>query len=131
MASTDRDTTRLDGGSGASAIDEEFGLAPLDEDEASVLSGPRKKPETQADPAAADEAVQVPDLSRSLIEEELHDPEAEEIARKVAQRAKFNPLHPPGYSGPRKGAPVGLFLAIGGAVLLLVIVVAVVMAMGL
>ena len=38
--------------------------------------------------------------TRSLIEEELHDPELEQIQRKVAQRAQFNPLQPPGYVPP-------------------------------
>ena len=38
--------------------------------------------------------------ARSLIEEELHDPELEQIKRKVAQRAQFNPLQPPGYVPP-------------------------------
>ena len=54
---------------------------------------------------------------RTLIEEELHDPELEAIKRKVAQRAHNNPLQPPNYVPPSKGQPMGLWLLIGGVVL--------------
>jgi hypothetical protein len=65
--------------------------------------------------------------ARSLIEEELHDPEMEKIQRKVAQRAAYNPLQPPGYVPPSQGANWGLWLGLGGALLFVVLLVVVLM----
>ena len=50
--------------------------------------------------------------SKSLIEEELHDPEDDQIKRKVAQRAQFNPLMPPNYSPPSSGPGWVMWVAI-------------------
>ena len=58
-------------------------------------------------------SARVRQVERSLLEEELHDPELEEIKRKVAQRAQFNPLQPPNYVPPSKGPPWGMWVAIG------------------
>jgi serine/threonine-protein kinase len=65
--------------------------------------------------------------AKSLIEEELHDPEAEHIKKKVAQRAQFNPLMPPGYSPPSRG-PSGLVWVAIGAVVVVVLLLGLVMA---
>jgi hypothetical protein len=55
--------------------------------------------------------------ARSLIEEELHDPELERMQRKVAQRAQFNPLQPPGYVPPSQGPNMGLIIGISALVI--------------
>ena len=60
---------------------------------------------------------------RSLLEEELHDPEMDAIKRRVAQRAQHNPLKPPNYVAPSKGLPVGLWLLFGGIGLVVLIIV--------
>jgi hypothetical protein len=57
---------------------------------------------------------------RSLIEEELHDAELEQIKRKVAQRAQFNPLQPPGYVAPSRGPSMTVWLGVGVAALVVV-----------
>jgi len=66
--------------------------------------------------------------AKSLIEEELHDPEAEHIKKKVAQRAQFNPLMPPGYSPPSRG-PSGLVWVAIGAVVVVVVLFGLIMAL--
>ena len=64
--------------------------------------------------------LQMAPLHVYLFEEELHDPEAEAIARMVARRAKFNPLHPRGYTPQSQSSRTGLWLALGGILLLIV-----------
>jgi serine/threonine protein kinase len=129
---SDRETKRLDQqGSGTGAVDEEIGLAPLDEEDVLGVAHrktPKKQPTDSdrasiSDLAGPSEAPSGPgkvgsgsSKSRSLIEEELHDPELEEIRRKVAQRAQFNPLQPPGYVPPSSGPSWGVWAAVGGAV---------------
>jgi hypothetical protein len=60
--------------------------------------------------------------ARSLLEEELVDPEAENMRRKMAQRAQFNPLMPPGYSPPNSSPSWIVWAAIGGVVLVVVVI---------
>jgi serine/threonine protein kinase len=135
---SDRDTKRLDQkGSGAGG-DEELSLAPLDEEDVlGTQRRPAKKSTGDSDGSgtstsdtalSSDVAVTGSGKSgsakaRSLIEEELHDPELEEIKRRVAQRAQFDPLRPAGYVPPSQGIPLGAWVAIGGAVLVGLIVV--------
>jgi serine/threonine protein kinase len=133
---SDRETKRLDQkGSGPGGTDEEIGLAPLDEED--VLGVARrkttKKSPTESDKASAMELAAPSDAvkgdilkggsgssKRSLIEEELHDAELEQIKRKVAQRAQFNPLQPPGFVPPSRGPSLGLWLGVGAAALVIV-----------
>jgi serine/threonine-protein kinase len=137
---SDRDTKKLDDkGSGPSG-DEEIGLAPLDDEDvlgthrkAAQPAGKESNGSVAAVPSGSDTALSSDvalggsSKARSLIEEELHDPELEEIKRRVQQRAQFNPLQPPGYVGPSQGIPVGVWVAIGGAVLVGLIVLALLM----
>jgi hypothetical protein len=125
LSSSSRDTARLtDEPSGTSAIDEDMSLAPLEE-EASVISSfdvnPTPLPVDENDPEATGKSKPKSASSKSLVEEEFHDPESDAIARRVAQRAQYNPLQPPGYTGPRQSTPWGVILAIGGGVLLLML----------
>jgi serine/threonine protein kinase len=132
---SDRDTKKLDqSGSGPGGMDEDIGLAPLDEEDVlGVAQRKTAKPTSSESDAAvtsasdtalsSDVALSGSSKARSLIEEELHDPELEEIKRRVAQRAQFNPLQPAGYVPPSQGIPVGVWVAIGGAALVAVAVV--------
>jgi serine/threonine protein kinase len=131
VSGSDRDTDRMDQNGSGAGVEQEIGLAPLDEED--VLGVAHRK--TAKKPSESDRtAASTSDLAtssdvkksgsgsgsakaRSLIEEELHDPELEHIKRKVAQRAQFNPLQPPGYVPPSRGTPWGLWIAVGGAVL--------------
>jgi serine/threonine protein kinase len=135
---SDRETERLDQqGSGTGGVDEEIGLAPLDEEDVLGVAHrkPAKKLPTESDKEAINDlapATGVPSGSgklgsgsakaRSLIEEELHDPELESIRRKVAQRAQFNPLQPPGYVPPSSGPSWVVWLGIGGVVAVVLII---------
>ena len=123
---SDRDTKKLDEKSGAGKPEEELGLAPLDEED--VLGVANRRPAKK--PAACFGQVELrrraiwrrraillrrfpqsrssgSGKSRSLLEEELHDPEMEQIKRKMAQRAQFNPLQPPNYVPPSSGLVLG------------------------
>jgi hypothetical protein len=135
---SDRDTKKLDEkGSGAGGADEEIGLAPLDDEDVLGLhrkgsqpAGKESGTTVAATPSGSDTALSS-DVSlggsskaRSLIEEELHDPELEEIKRRVQQRAKFNPLQPPGYVPPAQGVPLGVWVVIGGVLVVGMIVLA-------
>jgi serine/threonine protein kinase len=134
---SDRDTKRLDQkGSGAGEGDEELGLAPLDEEDVLGVAN-RKAPKKPAESdksekvlaSTSDVVSSTSDVksasgsakARSLIEEELTDPEAEHIRRKVAQRAQFNPLQPPGYVPPSQGTSWGIWVAVGTVAVLLLI----------
>jgi hypothetical protein len=143
---SDKDTEKLDQkGSGVGRTDEEIGLAPLDDED--VLGVAHRK-SAKKTPTDSDKAASTSDLAtssdvakeggktgsgsqtRSLIEEELHDPELEQIRRKVAQRAQFNPLQPPGYVPPSSGPSWMVWLAIGGAAAVLLILVLLVVLSG-
>jgi eukaryotic-like serine/threonine-protein kinase len=150
---SDRDTKRLDQkGSGTGEPDEEIGLAPLDEED--VLGTSRrvatKKPSESDKKGSTSDLATSSDVknrqqpqtqkpasspgsskARSLLEEELADPDIEHIKRKVAQRAQFNPLQPPGYVPPSQGTPLSVWVGIGvGALLLLAVVLFFVMGSG-
>jgi serine/threonine protein kinase len=130
LSSADRDTKRLNEVGSSPVTEEEIGLAPLD-DEAQA------KDEAEADAKQAEDdlvtssdvlatkksAVSGGSSKRSLVEEELHDPEFEAIKRKVAQRAQFNPLRPPNYMPPSEGPPWGLLALLGGVAVVILIVV--------
>ncbi|HEX3598516.1 MAG TPA: serine/threonine-protein kinase [Lacipirellulaceae bacterium] len=134
---SDRDTKKLDEKGSAAGPEEEIGLAPLDEED--VLGVANRRP-TKKSPANSDKGLASnSDLAtssdvgkvgsktgsksgsnkgpgksaKSLLEEELHDPELEQIKRKVAQRAQFNPLQPPNYVPPSRGQSWLLWVAIG------------------
>jgi serine/threonine protein kinase len=132
LSAAERDTDRLSQqGTGRSDEDEEIGLAPLDEE--NVLGVARKKADaedsTVKEPSTSDLATSSDivatgaSASKSLIEEELHDEELEEIRRKVSQRAQFNPLKPPGYIPPKSDVPVGLWMLAGAVVVAVVAIV--------
>jgi serine/threonine protein kinase len=139
---SDRDTKKLDEkGSGAGTADEEIGLAPLDEEDVlGVGRRPAKKSPGRSDkqPAAPADLATASDIGtstskpasskvssgsgkwRSLVEEELTDPEIEQIKKKVAQRAQFNPLMPPNYVPPSKGPSWILWVSLGAAALVVI-----------
>jgi len=54
------------------------------------------------------------------LEEELHDPQMEQMKRKIAQRAQFNPLQPPNYVPPSKGSTWVLWVSIAVAAVVVV-----------
>jgi serine/threonine protein kinase len=144
---SDRDTKKLDEkGSGAGVPEEELGLAPLDEED--VLGVAHRKTTKKA-PTESDRATSPSELatssdvvkkgasksgsgsrtgasssakSRSLIEEELHDAELEQMRRKIAQRAQFNPLQPPNYVAPSSGTSWVVWVALGGAAAVILII---------
>jgi eukaryotic-like serine/threonine-protein kinase len=140
---SDRDTKKLDQkGSGPGGPEEELNLAPLDEEDVLGVSHRKSpKPKTSESDVAAAASASDTALSsdvavsasrsgksgsskiRSLIEEELHDPELEEIKRRVAQRAQHNPLQPVGYVAANQGLSTGAWIAIGGGVLAVVVIV--------
>jgi serine/threonine protein kinase len=126
---SDRDTKRLDQkGSGAGGEEEEIGLAPLDEEDVLGMANrrvttkpkePEKKSSSTSDVVSGSDVAKVGSVrgkARSLIEEELNDPDEETFKRKVAERAKFNPLQPPGFVAPSQGPNWGLIIGVGAAV---------------
>jgi serine/threonine protein kinase len=138
---SDRDTKRLDQkGSGTGESEEELSLAPLDEEDvlgAANRKAPAKKPSesdkkvvaaSTSDLATSSDVKKPPSSSgsgkaKSLLEEELTDPEVENIKRRVAQRAQYDPLRPPGYVPPSQGPGMGVWIGIGvGALVLLAVV---------
>jgi eukaryotic-like serine/threonine-protein kinase len=128
-SAADRDTKKLNETGSSPATEEEIGLAPLEEEAAAA----KAKSAMEND----DELVTSSDVNlsqrtraagsgsskRSLLEEELHDPELEAIKRRVAQRAKSNPLQPPNYVPPNQSQPWGLWLLFGGVALVAIVVV--------
>jgi serine/threonine protein kinase len=142
---SDKDTEKIDPkSSGASKADEEIGLAPLDEEDVLGVAHRKatKKAPTESDKASTSDLVTSSGAmnvvtptsgsskTRSLIEEELHDPELEQIQRRVAQRAQFNPLQPPGYVPPSSTPGWVVWAAIGGAALVLLIILLLAMSGG-
>jgi eukaryotic-like serine/threonine-protein kinase len=147
---SDRDTKKLDEQTGGGKPDEEIGLAPLDEEDVLGVAGrraPTKKPATGSDKQtiSPNDLATSSDIGtgsskttgskpatpksstaagkRSLLEEELTDPELEQIKKKVAQRAQFNPLLPPNYMPPSKGPGWVLWVSIGVAVVVVVAII--------
>lgn len=127
---SDRDTKKLDDKGSGGGPDEEIGLAPLDEED--VLGFANRRPTKKS--GAGDKAASTSDLAtssdvgasgvklpmksgsgktKSLLEEELTDLEAEHIKRKVAERAQFNPLRPANYVPPNSGPSWVLWAGVG------------------
>jgi serine/threonine protein kinase len=136
---SDRDTKRLDSKDTGTGPEEELSLAPIDEED--VLGVANRRPAKKSPGASDKGAASISDLAvssdvgkkaspsgsgsgkaRSLLEEELIDPEAEQIKRKMAQRAQFNPLQPPNYVAPGSGPSILTWLAAGTAVLVVVVI---------
>jgi serine/threonine protein kinase len=124
VSSAGRDTQKLDQQStGGGVPEEDIGLAPLDEEDVLGVAQ-RKSPDVTSSGAgleslgdlatSSDVGVIGPPSGKSLIEEELHDPEMEAIKRRMMERAKYNPLQPPGFVPPNRGVPLGVWLLIGG-----------------
>jgi serine/threonine-protein kinase len=140
LSSGDRDTKRLNEVGSSPATEEEIGLAPLDEEakpsaeeEANEEAAPGRTPldndlVTSSDVLVSRKSSSIKGGSskRSLVEEELHDPEIDAIRRKVAQRAQYNPLRPPNYVPPSQGPPWGLLALLGGVGVVILIVVLVI-----
>jgi hypothetical protein len=123
-SAADRDTRKLNETGSSPATDEEIGLAPLEDE---TLAGQAKAAEMEDELVTSSDiglsaAIKAPGSGskKSLVEEELHDPVFEAIKRKVAQRAQYNPLQPVGYVPPNKSQPWGLWLLLGGVVLVVV-----------
>jgi hypothetical protein len=105
-------------------------LAPLDEE------APKAAPKVVEDKPASDVLVRpAADATpkrpqKSLIEEEFDSgwkPQAELQKPPVRRReGEFDPLRPPGFSGPSYGTPAWVFVAVGlGVVAVIGVVVAV------
>jgi len=108
--------------------DADIGLAPLEEDapredDSFALSDSKGSSGDLAE-ALKDTVAEGP--HKSLIEEAIEKKEQEEQvnSRFVNDPGEINPLRPPGYVNPKRGVPVGLYIAIGlGAVVLLAVIV--------
>jgi serine/threonine protein kinase len=109
--------------------EEEMKLAPLDEEAPAKhsINNTHDKPSSDELPKIA---IKPTGPKRSLIEEEL---EAEKKSRPPLPRSvqrregDFDPLKPPGFSGPSYGTPAWVFVAIGvGIVVVLGVVLAIV-----
>jgi hypothetical protein len=134
---SDRDTKKLDDkGSGP---DEDIGLAPLDEEDVLGARRPQakkqsptgsdKKSASTSDLATSSDVVSIKPKTtsssakgRSLLEEELIDPDIEQIKKKMAQRAQFNPLQPPNYVPPSSGTNWVLWVSLGVGALVVIAV---------
>jgi serine/threonine-protein kinase len=146
---SDRDTKKLDEKANAGP-EEEIGLAPLDEEDVlgtsrrPLKASPGtsdKERASNSDLATSSDVTKTGSKTgsksgsvgpgkagssksnrsnKSLLEEELIDPELEEIKRKVAQRAQFNPLQPPNYVPPSRGPSWVVWAAIGVAAVVVV-----------
>jgi serine/threonine protein kinase len=117
----------------STAPEEEITLAPLDEEAPAKISLKPAPEKPKPAPVASETATapvkvepQPAKPKRSLIEEEF------EIAQRSAppppraaqiREGEFDPLKPPGYSGPSYGTPAWVFVAIGFAVFAVVGVV--------
>jgi serine/threonine-protein kinase len=133
ISAAERDTKKIHGqGTDDGGREEDIGLAPLDEEDvlgmaqrksADAAKDSRTRYDAPSELAtSSDVGISGPASGRSLIEEELHDPELEEIRRRVQQRAQYNPLQPPGYTPPGRGVPLGVWLLLGGVVLAAIVV---------
>jgi serine/threonine-protein kinase len=112
--------------------EEDIGLAPLEEE------APRRpEAEVAAETVVVEPAdtAPIPDIKplkprKSLVEEAFEAERTTNPPPRVVRRAEgeFNPLQPPGYSGPSYGTPTWVFVAVGvGIVALVGVVVAVIM----
>jgi len=133
MSGSDRDTKKLEDKANG-VPEEDIGLAPLDEEDVLGVAN-RRPPKKPA--AGSDKAASISDLatssdvgstkakspsklasnsgkSKSLLEEELTNPELEQMKKKIAQRAQFNPLLPPNYVPPSRGSNWVLWASLAG-----------------
>ncbi|TWT90608.1 Serine/threonine-protein kinase PrkC [Pseudobythopirellula maris] len=141
----DRDTKRLDG-SGADTLDEDIGLAPIEDEE---LNKPGKKPapasspskgpspsKTKSSPSSGVLGDSRPSLTdkpggdsskagqsgppRSIFEEVYHEEEDDPIARRAARASEYDPLHPPGYVNPYNRTPAWVWVLAGVAAVVVI-----------
>jgi serine/threonine protein kinase len=114
----------------SAAVEEDIGLAPLEEE---APKTPGIELSTSETVAVAPDTAPIPDIKplkprKSLVEEAF---DAERVAnpppRVVRREGEFNPLQPPGFSAPSYGTPAWVFVAVGiGIVAVIGIVIAVV-----
>jgi len=128
----DRDTKRLDGSPSSLIMDEDIGLAPIEDDEPAKKKQAKEKakakssdvlsPDSGKGKANASESSGPP--SQSLFEEEvLSKQEASPVKPWHSGEYEYNPLHPPGYTSPYKKTPWGLIVGIGVAVLVVGVII--------
>jgi serine/threonine-protein kinase len=103
--------------------EEEIGLAPLDEDKPAKPVETFLKTETKPEDTLKATLSDPQPLKRqkSLVEEAF-ELEAQKEAVKIQPRAKpgeFDPLRPPGYSGPSYGTPGWVYVVVGVGVVAL------------
>jgi eukaryotic-like serine/threonine-protein kinase len=128
----DRDTKRLSDSSGSGVImDDDIGLAPLDDDEPQSKASKAKSKASSSDVLSTDgekaktgSAAGSGPPTKSLFEEELT--EEDEVKPRFSGEYEYNPLHPPGYSSPYKRTPWGLILGVGAAAVVLLVVILVI-----
>jgi serine/threonine-protein kinase len=133
LSDAGRDTTRLNQTGSSPATEEEIGLAPLDEDASAEHEAKNVDDEliTASDVDLANQIrVLGSETTRSLVEEELEDPEVEAIQRKIAQRSQHNPLRPAGYVPPSRGPSWAVWLLGGVAVFVVVMILILILSNG-
>jgi serine/threonine-protein kinase len=130
LSAGDRDTKKIFGPDSGGSMEDDIGLAPLEE-EAPKQQPPRKTGSSSN--VLAEDKVGKPQSSarmkssrsgpqKSIFEEELFKPEHDDpIRRRAAMKADYDPLHPPGYVAPHTKTPVGLWLGLGLVGLIVVI----------
>ncbi|QDU57160.1 serine/threonine protein kinase [Aeoliella mucimassa] len=127
--SADRDTKRLNDSSGSGVfIDDDIALAPIEDDDE-----PRKnKDKARSSDVLGDgptKSKSGPSSSgpptMSLLEEEFSK-EEKEVKPRFSGEYEYNPLHPPGFSNPYQKTPWGLIFGIGGAILIVLTIVLVI-----
>lgn len=114
----------------AAAPEEDIGLAPLEEENKAKEEPTVVVAEA---PGSDSSALNLPNPGpikprKSLFEEEFDAGRGMKVEPKVARRVEgeFNPLQPPGFSGPSYGTPAWVFVAVGvGVVALIGVIVAV------
>jgi hypothetical protein len=124
--------------SGAGDPEEDIGLAPLEEEAAAklpVTQPAAEAPASEVNLAKTLEAAVATNPARprkSLIEEEMDAGRAAKPEPRVVRRpeGEFNPLLPPGYTGPSHGTPGWVFVVIGIAVVAVIGVVIAVVTLG-
>jgi hypothetical protein len=123
----------------ATAVEDDIGLAPLEDEGPKKVEAP-KKPEpnvTTADTVAKiGDTDKIPDIRptkprRSLVEEALEaDKAVNPPPRPVRREGEFNPLQPPGFTGPSYGTPAWIFVAVGLGIVAVIGIIIAVVAMG-
>ncbi len=124
----------------AAEPEEDIGLAPLEEDESQEKPAlrPKSKPlppvastSLPSDSSVLSKPPSPPAPRKSLFEEEFEAARAlNPEPRRVRREGEFNPLQPPGFSGPSYGTPAWVFVAVGVGVVALIALVAAIVAGG-